>query len=219
MGEYGDLYAQGRERIIDLVRDADPDARVPTCPAWTVKEVLAHVAGVPADIIAGRLDGVASDPWTQAQVDARAGKTVQEIADEWCETGPQIDAIIDSFGPTGAQLLFDLTTHEHDIRLALDAPGARDAPVIDVALGFVVPNMGGFAPQPLRVEADHLSWDVGDGAPAATLRTDRFTLLRALSGRRSPAQIRALGWDGDPEPFLPMFASGPFRFPPDDVVE
>lgn len=222
VGEHGDLYAAGRERFIGLVADLDPDAAatpVPTCPAWTVKDVLGHVAGVAADIVGGRLDGVASDPWTEAQVDARRDHTVAEIAAEWRTTGPQIDAIIDSFGPTGAQLLFDLTTHEHDVRLALGTPGARDAEVIDVALGFLVPTMSGFAPVPFRVEADGLSWDIGDGAPVATLTTDRFTLMRAMSGRRTPEQIRALSWRGDPTPILPVFGSGPFTFPAAVVEE
>ena len=219
MGRYGALYAEGRERLMDLVSSGDPATPVPTCPSWTVKDVLAHVAGVPADILAGRLDGVASDPWTQAQVDARRDRTVAEICEEWRETGPQIDAIIDSFGPTGAQLLFDLTTHEHDVRLALGVPGARDADVVDVVLDFVVTNLAAAAPGPLRIEADGLAWEVGDGEPAATLRTDRFTLLRAMSGRRTPAQLFALDWDGDPEPFLPMFASGPFAFPASDIIE
>jgi len=221
MGQYGDLYAAGRARIIELVSAPDVDATtpVPTCPRWSVKDVLAHVAGVSADILAGRLDGVASDPWTQAQVDARADRSVAEICDEWRETGPQIDAIVDSFGGAGAQLLFDLTTHEHDIRLALDRPGARDADVLDVALDFVLTNRELHSPHALAIEADGRSWTVGDGAPAATLRTDRFTLMRALSGRRTPAQIAALEWTGDPTPFLPLFAAEPFSFPASDVVE
>ena len=222
MTSYGELYAEGRERLIGLVADLPPDGAgtaVPTCPAWTVKDVLSHCTGICADIIEGRLDGVATDPWTDAQVRARGERSVAEIVEEWRRTGPQIDAIIDSFGPAGAQLLFDVTTHEHDIRLALDRPGARDHEVLDVALGFVIDDLGPFAPRPLRIEADHLAWDVGVGAPDTTLRTDRFTLMRAMSGRRSPDQIRALDWRGDPEPYLPMFASGPFSFPEGEIDE
>jgi len=220
VGAYGDLYREGRDRFVDVVTGADPTTPVPTCPAWTVKDVLAHVAGIPADIIAGRLDGVATDPWTAAQVDARRDATIDDVVAEWQETGPQIDAIVDSFGPTGAQLLFDLTTHEHDVRLALGRPGARDAAVLDVALDFAITNLGGSAPQPLRIEAEHLSWNVGgDGDPVATLVTNRFELMRAMSGRRSPAQVKAMAWTGDPEPFLPIFASGPFAFPAGDIAE
>src|SRR5687768_14546284 len=124
MGEYGDLYARGRARIIELAGAGDPASVVPTCPAWTVKDTVAHCAGVASDILAGNLDGAPGDPWTAAQVDARRDTSLDEIVAEWQEAGPQIDGMIDSFGPAGAQLLFDLATHEHDIRLALDAPGA-----------------------------------------------------------------------------------------------
>lgn len=224
MGEYGELYAEGRERIIELVADADPDVPVPTCPRWTVKDVLAHVAGIPADILAGRLDGVATDPWTQAQVDARADRTIAEISDEWRETGPQIDAMVDSFGPTGAQLLFDLTTHEHDIRLALGRPGARDAKVLAVANDFTITHLhsqrvSAAGPGALEIRSGDQSWTVGEGEPVATLTAEPFELMRALSGRRTPEQIAAMDWTGDPTPFLPAFEGGPFTFPPEPIVE
>jgi uncharacterized protein (TIGR03083 family) len=223
MGPNGVLYRDGRNRFLDLVRDADPATTVPACPSWTVKDVLAHVAGIPADILAGRLDGVATDPWTAAQVDARRDRTIADIAAEWQETGPQIDAIVDSFGPTGAQLLFDLTTHELDVRAALGAPLPDSLPVYDVALGFVMENLaagvvgdGG----PLRIDADGASWSLGgDGAPKAALTTTKRELIRAVAGRRSRAQITAMAWAGDPVPFLDVFASGPFSFPMSDIVE
>lgn len=45
----------------------------------------------------------------------------------------------------------------------------------------------------------------GDGEPGATVKTNRFEFFRAMSGRRSPDQIRAYEWDGDPEPYIPFF--------------
>lgn len=225
MGELGDLYAEGRNRIIDLVSDADPSTPVPTCPAWTVKDVLAHVAGIPADILAGRLDGAATDAWTAAQVDARRGNSIEEIVADWQETGPQIDAMFDSFGRTGEQLLTDLTTHEHDMRHALGRPGGRDAAVLDTAVGFLV-EMGldsalsdrGLGP--LEVKADHLSWTIGsDGPPTDSLTTTRFELLRAATGRRSAAQVKAMGWSDDPERYLPAFEASIFTLSPTDIVE
>jgi uncharacterized protein (TIGR03083 family) len=216
MGTYGDLYAEGRERFIDVVRDADPSAPVPTCPAWTVKDVLAHAAGIPADILAGRLDGVATDPWTAAQVDARRDRTIAEVVDEWRETGPQIDAIIDSFGPTGAQLLFDLTTHELDVRTALGISHPEDLAVYDVALDF----MAGFlATSPVRFVVGDQAWGAAEDDAAATLTTTKRELLRCLSGRRTPSQIAALSWSGDPTPHIDLFAFGPFSFPTADIAE
>lgn len=223
MGQLGDLYREGRYRFIGLVREADPATSVPACPRWTVKDVLSHVAGISADILAGRIDGVATDPWTAAQVAARQSKSIADIAAEWDETGPQIDAMVDSFGPTGAQLLFDLTTHELDVRGALGAPVPDWLPVYDVALAFVMENLAAGVigdRGPLGIAADGASWSLGgNGTPKAALTTTKRELIRAIAGRRSRAQVAAMTWDGDPTPFLDVFASGPFTFPEADIVE
>src|SRR3954468_16381042 len=182
MGPNGVLYRDGRDRFIEVVRDADPATPVTTCPTWTVKDVLAHVAGIPADILAGRLDGVATDPWTAAQVEARREASVADIAEEWQQSGAQVDEMVDSFGPTGAQLLFDLTTHELDVRAALGAPLPEDLEVYDVALDFVMANL--LADAPLRFVAGGRTW-TGDVDPVATVTTSKRELLRMVSGRRT----------------------------------
>src|SRR5207245_258980 len=98
---------------------------VPACPEWTVHDVIAHLAGVCADIINGNLAGVATESWTAAQVDARRAHTVEQIIAEWSEVAPQVEAMADHFpGRAGPQLVFDLTTHEHDLRGALGRPDA-----------------------------------------------------------------------------------------------
>ena len=216
MGPNGALYRDGRNRFIDVVRDADPATPVATCPKWTVKDVLAHVAGIPADILAGRIDGVATDPWTAAQVEARRAASVADIADEWQQSGAQVDEMVDSFGPTGAQLLFDLTTHELDVRAAVGAPFPDDLEVYDVALDFVMANL--LADAPLRFVAGDRTW-TGTGEARATLTTTKREMIRAIAGRRSREQIAAMDWTGDPTPFLDAFASGPFTFPTSDIVE
>ena len=74
-----------RERVSALVRGAGDEAGqrvVPACPRWTVRDVVAHLTGVCDDILAGRLDGVATDPWTDAQVARRAGRPVEDILDD-----------------------------------------------------------------------------------------------------------------------------------------
>ena len=51
----------------------------------------------------------------------------------------------------------------------------------------------------------------GDGDPTATVRTSRFEVVRAAVGRRSPDQIAAWDWDGEPDPtsiVLGRFAPG-----------
>jgi hypothetical protein len=76
------VYRQGRERVLELAADLDEgDATivVRACPQWTVKDVYAHIAGVPADILAGRIEGVGTDEWTARQVAARADRSLGEI--------------------------------------------------------------------------------------------------------------------------------------------
>jgi uncharacterized protein (TIGR03083 family) len=218
MGVVGDLYLAGRTRITEVMRDVDDatagSTTVPTCPAWSVHDVLAHVVGIPTDILAGNVEGAASDPWTAAQVDARRDATIADLLAEWDANAPQVEAIVDDFGPTGVQLLFDLTTHEHDIRLALGLPPLRDLPAHLAVTGFVFSTLGG---EGLRVVAPEGTFLLGE--PTATLTAPLFDLLRAISGRRSEAQIRAMQWEGDPMPHLGTFAGGPFTMPVHDIAE
>jgi hypothetical protein len=59
---------------------------------------------------------------------------------------------------------------------------------------------------------------IGSGAPSAILRASRFELLRAMTGRRSQAQVRAFAWEGQADPERLLLA--PFFQPPaDDLVE
>jgi uncharacterized protein (TIGR03083 family) len=227
MSELATAYEGGRARISRLVADLDDRqaaAIVPGCPEWRVKDVVAHVAGICADILAGNIEGVATDPWTAAQVDARRPVPLARIVAEWSELGPQVETLLPSFPPEPAtQLVADLTTHEHDLRGALARPGARDSDALVIALGFVAPNfLTALADRDLpalSLRAGDSEWVADDGRPVASVSADRFELLRALTGRRSASQLRQLKWDGDPEPYLPAFEWGPFHVPPADVVE
>ena len=228
MTAVGELYAQGRERISGLVvglGEADVDTPVPTCPDWSVRDVVAHLAGVCTDVLAGNVAGVASDPWTEAQVRARRGRPMAEVVEEWSRAGPEVEALAPSFpGRMGEQWVADLITHEHDIRTALGRPGARDSEGLAVGLGFLV-EMGmqsrfsELALPALDVRAGDRSWTVGGGRPTGTLDATAFALFRALTGRRSQAQIRAFSWTAAPDPYLPGFQFGPFTTCEADVEE
>jgi uncharacterized protein (TIGR03083 family) len=260
----GEVYAEGRGRISDLVLELDGEdaARtVPTCPKWTVGDVVSHLVGVCADVLAGNIEGVATDPWTAAQVQARMGRPLAELVEEWSDVGPQVEALAGHFpGQTGAQWVTDLTTHEHDIRTAVGRPGARDSQGVEVGLDFLV-TVGLHAAvsarglQPLVVQAGERSWVVGTGEttatggdeemardanerllatllstapvpaggladePAIALVAPPFELFRALTGRRSAAQILKLDWPVDPAQYLPAFQFGPFTLSEVDIVE
>ena len=198
---------------------------MPTCPGWAVKDVVAHLAGVCADVLAGRLDGVATESWTEAQVVPRREMALDQILDEWADVAPQVEAIADHFPePAGTQWVADLTSHEHDIRTALGRPGARDSAGVTTGVEFVVTvgldaGVKARGLPALAVQAGDRAWAVGDGEPAGSLEASTFDLARALTGRRSIDQIRKLDWSVDPEPYLGVFQWGPFTPSPVDIDE
>ena len=201
-----EAYPMLRERISALVADADGSIPTPACPSWRVHDVLAHVVGVTSDVLAGRLDGVATDPWTAAQVESRRDATLGEMIDEWTANAEAFDAVIPAMGPVSGQLIFDTWTHEQDLRGALQQPGHRDGPEILLAFEFL---LTWWKPQ-VAVVSDGWTFSPDDGAPA-TLRASRFELMRTFSGRRSADQVAALDWHPEPRPELVRFDFFGFR--------
>ena len=67
------------------------------------------------------------------------------------------------------------------------------------------------------------TWIVGVGAadtPAkASVDASAFELFRCLTGRRSRAQIAALAWSVDPEPYLDAFQFAYFTTSAVDIDE
>lgn len=216
MGEVADAYAGCRRRINELVGSVDYDpasVEVPTCPEWSVKDVVAHLTGVVDDALAGRLDGVATDPWTAAQVTARRDTAVSDILDEWNEKAPSFEELLDAIGDPGRQAVFDTVTHEHDIRTALGAEGARDSDAIGIAIGFAARWFVATAEDQgvaLAVQSEDGPVFGDPSTAVAVLTGTSFELMRAISGRRSIDQVRAMNWTGEKDAALPCFTWGPF---------
>ncbi len=205
MGELGDAYQGLRARVTELVTQAGDGAVLtvaPATPDWTVKDILAHLAGVTADIVNGNLDGVGTARWADAHVDARRDRGVAEILGEWDACGSAVETMADQFGRSGAQLVTDGVTHEHDIRGGLGRAGARDSDAVEIAFHYLGGALGdqldAAGHGAVVVHHDGGTATFGGGEAATTLRITRFEFLRATTGRRCAAQVAAYDWDGTP---------------------
>jgi uncharacterized protein (TIGR03083 family) len=198
--EYGAL----RARVVDLVGALPPDAldiASPATPEWSAHDVLAHIVGVADDAVHGRLDGVATDPWTAAQVDARRGATTSDMLVEWDEVGPPFaEAMLAIPEVFAGQALFDAFTHEHDLRHALGEPGARDSDALELIYNWLV-GLRSLSELPaLCYDTEEGRVVAGIGEPSTTIGASRFEIVRGATGRRSRSEIEGWTWDPTPDP-------------------
>jgi uncharacterized protein (TIGR03083 family) len=220
-------YRDTRVRIVELVSapGVDVEVMVPATPQWRIKDLIGHLSGACVDILAGNLEGVTTDPWTAAQVALRREAPLDELIAEWNEAATKLEPIIPMFpGRSGPQYVSDVVSHEHDLRGALDEPGARDSAAARIGVEFMVGSWlhHGVKPAglpPLLVDSGERQWRTGEGDAATTLRAEPFELLRMTTGRRSIGQVRSLDWSADPDPYLPTLTWGPFRPAESDLVE
>ncbi len=201
------------DELTEALDERDSGTPVPPCPKWTVHDVVAHLVGVVEDAMTGRLDGVATEPWTQAQVDARLQQSIPEMLASWSEAAPSFEGMLDEIGPIGRQAVLDAVTHEHDIRTALGKPGARESDAVMIGYEFGAPVfLEGAAAQGTHIRLEGVGAnDYGPSDVPLRLEGTPFDLMRALTGRRSVQQIRAMAWSGDCELALDVFTWGPFR--------
>ncbi|MGA9276530.1 maleylpyruvate isomerase family mycothiol-dependent enzyme [Ilumatobacter sp.] len=189
------------ESFVEFARTLDNDdwlTPVPCTPLWTARDLLSHVSGVPDDVLAGRVDGAATDPWTALQVQRNADATVDELLARWETQTDDFGAAIEAIGEFRPPL--DCHSHEHDLRQALGRPGSRDS---ELVTSTVAALLGNLADVPVSIEVD-----LDDGAtieagdPSAGdlvgLSASTFEIFRSMLGRRTRAQVRGLEWSGDP---------------------
>ena len=198
-------YIALRARVIDLLRstpESSGNIVVPCTPEWTIRQLAAHLVGVPEDVLAGRMEGVTTDAWTHAQVERYGDLTLTELADLFESSAPKIDSIIHNFPqPIISQFVMDAVTHEQDMRSALGVPGGRDSKAIEVGVGFFLNLFE--ANDPLLFDA------------LLNTRVSQWDVLRAVTGRRTVEQMNALGLDG--EAIALQIASLPFAIPTEAV--
>ena len=202
-----EAYTELRARVTELMRSlslAQAQTVVPHCPQWTVKDCLAHMVGVPEDVINGQMDGVATEAWTDRQVQRHTNDSVGDLLTVWETNAPVFAKILPNIPqPVLSQFMFDQTTHEHDIRKAVGQPGARDTLAVAVAEGFIRNSLAQQSDPAIAQLAAH--------------KLTGFEFLRSLSGRRSRAQISNNGLDIETvETFIRTM---PFDIPESDVSD
>lgn len=180
--DLGVLYRGARERVCSLVSDEVAALAVAATPAWNVHDVVAHLAGIVEDGIAGNMEGAPGEAWTAAQVERGRSKSVSELVAQWTEMAPLMEAALSSpGGDMRWRAVADIHTHECDLRTALGLPLALP----DDFLAWVHP-----------VLSEGLSELVD--APATEWFRGRF-------GRRTADEVRAYDWKVDPDAHLDAF--------------
>jgi uncharacterized protein (TIGR03083 family) len=231
-------YRVINQRVDALVRGRDGIAElaVPACPGWTIRQVVAHLAGVAQDIVALNLEKKGTAPWADAQV-ARLGDTsIDDLLDLWAQSLDATSANLAFASDAGVcQLVFDTLTHEQDVRGALGEPGSRTGDLAyEAALSFMTTTGDHFI-RYASLPAFQLSTptlgcvQLGDPHTArgnVGLTISDFDALRYFGGRRSVAQLLALPWDSDPTNLmpaftetLPAFTNDGLRPPAEDLIE
>jgi uncharacterized protein (TIGR03083 family) len=201
-------YRQVRSNVISLLSSAAPGTAVPACPEWTVRDLVAHLAGVAALSIG-----------EQASPD---GMDLPELLFTWDQLGPEVDAMLAGHGgQRGNLLVMDAFTHELDVRYAIGTRLPAEHPAFAgafevLAAGFAAAVEDHGLPA-VRLSTESTQWMVGPGDPAATVTATRYDIFRSLAGRRTHRQITDLDWDRDSHRWLPAFTWGPFTPPPSPV--
>lgn len=207
-------YRLARLRIVDLVSslsDEDSNRPVPACPAWTVRDLLAHVAGIATEISEGNPPSGDSQAWVDAIVDDRRSQSIDELIDEWQLSGPVFEKMAATTKRLSVPLSYDTVVHEHDLRHALGVPGARDSSGVLAAMHVGVWLMTndlkrhGFGS--VTFHAGGRDWHCGEGDLRLSLDLDVsqkyvtpvWELLRLTGSRRSLAQMMRYDWQGDSE--------------------
>lgn len=232
MPDFADIYEQLRNDISELAAGLEPDllqTPVPATAGWSIRDIVAHLAADATCVIAGDFPReffeamgessavTALNGWTTRQVSEREGRSLEDLLQEWKASGTEVAAMMRGAQPwpegimtfADRVLLTDAAVHQQDIFGALGIERGRETAPIKIALSGYIATMGwrlaAAGLPPLRFDLGDKSYVAGEGEPNATVHGTRFELFRAMSGRRSPEQISAYAWDGDPAVYVPYF--------------
>ena len=216
--DYSAIWARTRGRVIELLGSVSEDAAdtpVPTVPGATIRDVIAHLVGT-----------ATASPETGAHTPPDAGqadrsRTLRELLDHAKSALEKVDEVVRANPTAAAFYITDAAMCEHDLRTALDRPGARDDDSVKVALdelsGRFSDRVAANGLPALRVTVEQWGTIIGDGRAVRCVVADRFEFVRAMSGRRSAAEIGRWNWGVDPALYLPVLSEAPL--PVDEIHE
>ncbi len=204
-------YQQAHERLMTLVADLDEDlaaTAVPSTPGWSVHDVVAHLAAISTQALAGGLHGIPAADDTERQVAQRRARPFPEVVEEWSANVPAM-AEAARAGAVRAHLAVDAVTHEQDVRGALRLPRIPDAEALRFSNSLYAAGtcrriaLAGLAPLGIETIDTGDRYGVPDHEATATVKAVAFEVFRALSGRRSRRQVAEYAWSGaDITPYL-----------------
>jgi uncharacterized protein (TIGR03083 family) len=182
-----EAYRQTRQSVLELL-ERTPESFatlvVPACPDWTVQQTASHLVGVPEDLLAQRMEGITSDAWTNAQVQRHAGESLEELRAALKETIAPFDAMLPAISsPSNSQLVMDALTHSIDLREALGVECEESSLPLSVAKAWLLDLIERRGPSA--------------SAAVQSAESSDLELVRALTGRRSIAQMDELGLPGN----------------------
>jgi uncharacterized protein (TIGR03083 family) len=202
-------YHETRRRVSDLVRELDDAAfkrPVPACPAWDVHDLLSHMSGIPDELTNGNYPSGDTQAWLDTIVESRKDMPVDELLARWQATEGKIDEMID--GGAGL-MLADVVSHEHDLRGAVERPGARGMPEVRAVVQLELELLGikDAGLPALVVDSGEVQWASHLSKPGCTLHVDPWEAIRLLQSRRTADELRATPATGDIEPYIALIAA------------
>ena len=205
-------YRLARNRITSLLEaidDNEASLPVPTCPAWNVHDLAAHLSGIATEIARGNSPGVDSQKWVDAINENRKDTPLAGLLEEWDSYGPLFEEMAAETRRLAVPLAYDVVVHEHDLRHALGRPGARDVSgvlsAMEVGQWLMTNDLDRTAFGRVVLRAGDRTWVCGTGDERLSLDLDGvdtvshpvWELLRLTGSRRSLNQARKLPWNGN----------------------
>ena len=215
-----DGYVSCIDRIVAHALRHDATTALPTCPGWSIRDLLGHLCGLAEDWANGNLDAYASPKWTAAQVERHRPSTLTEVGDELRARARTLVTLPAHpvMGTAPRWAYGDALVHEADVceTLGIESTVPTDDVVRHLGAGLARWEL---ARQSVRLEVQSperavtVGADGVDAAHVASVSASSYELWRFIYGRRTRAQIAEFEWTGDVDAVLAGGLPYPFRIP------